>query len=208
MAFTRKKENEEKIRRIAKQIFANDGDKYSPDYIERHNAEIKPENDKLGVIVRKYKKWGFIALIAFVVLKIVETLASNIVFATQASYDAVTVVNVIFGIPITISALGIFLWAIIWICDWLLPNCHCTACQGFFSTERVFEKHLSNMDSSFVESRVEKREIKNTKGATIGTIDENVNVQVNKMVYYTVFRCKKCNTLMADIIVKQYETRK
>lgn len=207
MAFTSNSSNEKRVKAASRRVFTTEGEKYSPEYIESHNARITAINNKFGAFVLLYKKWGYISIIGFAVFKILEAIIMSVAFSKNPLSDGAAITSVLFSIPIKICGAGIFVWIFVLISYWLFSMFHCKSCKGFYSMKKIFEVHIPDMDSSFVENRVEKKEIKDTKGKTVGTIDENVNVRVDKKYYYTVYKCKHCNTLSAEITVKQYDTK-
>lgn len=203
MSFTSNPKNEGRVRGAARRIFNAPEEKYTPEYIELHNSSISAEPSKYSKIVQIYKRWGYLSLVAFAFFKIIEALIMNIAFATNPLSNGATVASILISLPITVSLIGIFAYAFIWISYWLCGMWHCSVCDGFFTMRRVYEKHIPNMDGSFVSHEVEKKEIKNTKGEVIGTIDQNVNYRVDQSYYYTVLQCKHCGRLSAEITVKQ-----
>lgn len=206
MNFSNRITDKKIIANSSSKIFSSPEEKYSSEYIDSHNAALDIKKDKAGGYILLYKKFGFIAIIVAIILKIVKSVVMNYFFATgQSLSNGYVVANTIISIPLSIATICSVAWVVLLLCFFLSPL-HCDKCDGFFSKEKVFEKLVPNMEMSFVENRTVKKEIKNNKGETIGRIDDTEKVNVQRKGYYTVFRCKKCNHLVAELIIKQFES--
>ena len=187
-------DDEEYIETAAKLVFEDEDSEFSPKSVAEKNAEIGEKSDKLGDILIKYKGYGWYVFGAALAVYILSFALSGIIFF-----------DVIFSLLGPVVGIALAVWCFVWLSYWLAPLKHCTFCKAFYSREVVFEKKVPNLNLKTVVKRTVSKNINDAQGNKIGSIDEDVDVAVVRVGYYTVFRCKKCGKLKVEIIVKEFD---
>ena len=203
MAVLKMIDDPEIIKASASLIFEDEGEKFSPEYVQSYNANLKASKNKLGTFALKYRKKGWFSLIATIICSVLISLLLG-GFSSESSVFVIAMIMVL-SILRTISVVGIFVWIIVWFAYWLAPLQHCSFCNALYARVVVFEKKIPGTVSHATEGRTISHNIKNNQGKVIGSIDEEVDVNVMRVNYYTVYQCKKCKQLKVEIIRKQFD---
>ena len=193
------------VERASESLFDCEGDEFSVQYIEGQNKKIEEKCDKLGTLGLKCRKEGWKIVCALLACNILNNLIGSFILA---KFSSAFLSIILLGIALIIKAglyISIIAVAIFWFAYWSAPLKHCTFCNGLFSREIVFEEKVPGIDVETTDTRTVSKVIKDNKGEKIGTIDENIVVNVRRMGFYTVFRCKKCGKLKAEVIIKEMD---
>ena len=198
-------DNPDVIAESASLIFEDENEKFSPEYVKNYNSGIKAPLNKLGTIALIYRKKGWLSLIAMVICSFFNYIINIITWNTDSTSIFVLAIGFIVIALNTLAKIAVFGWIVAWFAYWLAPLQHCTFCQALYAREVVFEKKIPGTSRKLKEDRTISHNVKNNQGKVIGSIDEDITVDITRATYYTVYQCKKCKKLKVEILIKDFD---